>query len=105
MFSVPRYFYHDNLPKLSSALEEERRYVEDENSAKVIWAHNGWVFGGDALKNFAESGHVYFRRELVPWGDSVKLNYGECFDDNPVLWTFMKEYTAKVGLLVLHVID
>ena len=35
----------------------------------------------------------------MPWGDSVKLNYGEDFDDNPVLWTIMKDYTVKVGLV------
>ena len=32
----------------------------------------------------------------MPWGDSVKLNYGRGFDDNPLLWNVMKDYTVKV---------
>lgn len=67
-----RYFYQ---PFPSKSLEdEEKEIMNSEAKAEHIHAHNGWVMGFDSLKNFADSScKVYLRRELVAWGDSVKL--------------------------------
>ncbi|PAV72197.1 hypothetical protein WR25_00028 isoform A [Diploscapter pachys] len=88
------YFLH--LEPESDSWEEDEKLAYDPEKSKMLMAFNGWVMSGNALDNFAlPTSEVYLRRELVCWGDSVKLNYGEKPEDASYLWEYMKTYTQK----------
>ena len=63
-------------------------------------ANNGWIWNADPFNNFAESdSQAYLRREVIIWGDCVKLRYGSSRECNPWLWDHMAEYTKRMSKL------
>jgi glycogen debranching enzyme len=93
---ICQYFTCNNEDTLDLKELEEMMY--DEQVGQYYMVHNGWVMGMDPSIDFASSkSMVYLRRELVAWGDCVKLNYGTCPQDNPFLWQYMKDYVEQVA--------
>lgn len=97
---VRRYFTWACSVESSSLGEVEAALYSD--AGRHCMAHNGWVMDADPLQDFAAraaAARVYLRRELIAWGDSVKLRYGDKPEDSPFLWAHMREYvelTAEV---------
>ncbi|KAK9890598.1 hypothetical protein WA026_011963 [Henosepilachna vigintioctopunctata] len=86
---ISRYFTDYGSAKSMKEYEE----VMYSDKGKYLMAHNGWVQNIDPLVNFAgPDSTVYIRRELIAWGDSVKLRFGEKPSDCPFLWDHMKKY-------------
>ena len=90
---VAPYFTCPDLPSLEA--EMELAWLE---GGAACMAHNGWVAGQDPLLNFAlPPSQVYLERELVAWGDSVKLRFGDRPADSPWLWQHMQSYVEQVA--------
>lgn len=56
-------------------------------------ANNGWIWNGNPLVDFASNkSRAYLRREVIVWGDCVKLRYGRGPQDSPYLWERISKY-------------
>lgn len=64
----------------------------------MAFANNGWIWNADPLVNFAEApSDAYFTREVIVWGDCVKLRYGSSPAESPWLWEYMTAYTEQMA--------
>lgn len=91
-------YFTDEVNEHNQDIIQIEQDVYDESKAFLFMAHNGWVMGDDPLKNFAsQDSWVYLRRELVCWGDSIKLRFGDSPEDSPFLWSFMEEYVKQMA--------
>lgn len=74
------------------------RLLPLHSTEPLIFANNGWIWDADPLTNFAEApGLAYLKRDIIIWGDCVKLRYGQKPQDCPWLWRHMAEYTRKMA--------
>ena len=72
--------------------------TRQHNPKALALANNGWIWNADAMRDHAgPESKAYLRREVIVWGDCVKLRYGSGPKDNPFLWSFMAEYTRLMA--------
>ncbi|KAI1638437.1 glycogen debranching enzyme [Biscogniauxia mediterranea] len=68
------------------------------NQEDLVLVNNGWVWAGNALvDNAGPQSRVYLRREVIVWGDCVKLRYGSGPEDSPWLWDYMTKYARMLA--------
>ncbi|GAM23279.1 hypothetical protein SAMD00019534_064540 [Acytostelium subglobosum LB1] len=61
-------------------------------------ANNGWIYNHNPVIDFAsKQSRAYMRRDVIVWGDCVKLRYGQSPLDNPWLWDHMRTYTERMA--------
>ncbi|KAL5052147.1 hypothetical protein BDW71DRAFT_170264 [Aspergillus fruticulosus] len=100
----------DHGPKLGPVTEENpliesyftrlplNEVTEKHSPRSLALANNGWIWNADAMQdNAGPHSRAYLRRELIVWGDCVKLRYGNGPEDSPFLWDFMTRYTRLMA--------
>lgn len=76
----------------------ENSTTSKQPKSALFLANNGWMWAADPLKNFAEyPSKAYLRRQVIVWGDCVKLRYGSSREDSPWLWQHMIEYAEQLA--------
>lgn len=64
----------------------------------LVLVNNGWVWAANALvDNAGPDSRAYLRREVIVWGDCVKLRYGSGPSDSPWLWEHMTKYARLLA--------
>lgn len=82
--------YFTRLPRNATTRKHDPR--------SLMLVNNGWVWAADAMRdNAGPNSRAYLRREVIVWGDCVKLRYGTCRDDNPYLWDYIAKYTRLMA--------
>lgn len=82
--------YFTKLPKNSLT---SKHHEED-----LALVNNGWVWSSNALiDNAGPKSRAYLRRQVIVWGDCVKLRYGNGPQDSPYLWDHMAKYTRLMA--------
>lgn len=72
--------------------------TQSHDPKSLCLANNGWIWNADAMRDHAgPDSKAYLRREVIVWGDCVKLRYGRCPEDSPFLWSFMAQYTRLMA--------
>lgn len=92
----------DNGPKLGEIndknplTEQYFTCFKGKDGKDYQLANNGWIWDGNPLIDFASNKtKSYLLREVIIWGDCVKLRYGNSPEDSPHLWKRMGDYVLQ----------
>ena len=78
-------------------------YVIDKNDPKKILLCNGWIMQSEESSNYypditAYGTWYYFKRKVIIWKDTIKINYGENISKTPeYLINYMTKYITYLS--------
>ncbi|EGG21391.1 glycogen debranching enzyme [Cavenderia fasciculata] len=85
-------------PLIDSYFTKVDHRQADGSQRKLHLANNGWIFNYNPAIDFAsKDSKAYLRRDVIIWGDCVKMRYGSAPADNPWLWDHMRQYTERMA--------
>ncbi|KAI7946805.1 hypothetical protein MJO29_011332 [Puccinia striiformis f. sp. tritici] len=85
------------IESLFTRLEKDSQ-TKNHDPRSLALANNGWIWNANPLEDFASAkSKAYLRREVIVWGDCVKLRYGQNPKENPFLWDHMTKYTELLA--------
>ncbi|KAF2669670.1 glycogen debranching enzyme [Microthyrium microscopicum] len=74
------------------------KITQNHDPSALALVNNGWVWAADAMRdNAGPKSKAYLKREVIVWGDCVKLRYGKGREDNPWLWDHIAKYTRLMA--------
>lgn len=91
-------------PKMGKSVSRETPIIEpyftrlETSKGEIALINNGWIWAANPAVDFAgPKSKAYLLREVVIWGDCVKLRYGHSPSDNPYLWKRMSAYARMLA--------
>ena len=100
-------FIQLNKRGLKQHLIESYFHVLDKNDPKKILLCNGWIMESDDDSNpfpdiTAYGTWYYFKRNVIIWKDTIKINYGENIEKTP---KFLLDYMTKYLTFLANIFD
>ena len=100
-------FIQLNTKGIKRHLIDSYFHVIDKNDPKKILLCNGWIMESEDESNpfpdiTAYGTWYYFKRKVIVWKDTIKINYGSSIDNTP---EFLLDYMTKYITFLANIFD
>ena len=87
--------------------EDSYFHIIDKNNPKKILLCNGWIMQSEDSSNYypditSYGTWYYFKRKVIIWKDTIKINYGENISNTP---EYLIKYMAKYITYLSNIFD
>ncbi|KAF0992132.1 hypothetical protein HZS_841 [Henneguya salminicola] len=85
------------LPDYIDTSIENDELLINSKDCKFIVAHQGWVMNTSTHDFVSPSSEVFIRRQLIAWGDCIKIRWGNSPSDSSFIWEYMQNYVDSMA--------